>query len=56
MSNKPIEIELKFWYENDLENKLKEFNALQLKSQDLSDSYYDNENIHFLVLNDCWLR
>ena len=51
-----LEIERKFLYNFDIEKKLNDLNAKQIKNVNMIDDYYDNADSHFLVLNDCWLR
>jgi len=56
MSNACLELERKFWYDFDIQERLEKLGAVKLKSLHIQDTYYDNESTNILLLNDYWLR
>ncbi len=53
-----MEIERKFWYEFDIEKKLKDIGAKQIdqNSKHICDEYFDNTDSYFMLLSDYLLR
>ncbi|CAF0874419.1 unnamed protein product [Brachionus calyciflorus] len=51
-----LEIEKKFFYSANLEQKLKDLNAKEESVIEMVDTYLDNSDSYFLILNDFWLR
>lgn len=56
MSNTCLELERKFWYDFDIQERLEKLGAVKLQSLHIQDTYYDNESKNMLFLNDYWLR
>jgi adenylate cyclase class IV len=55
-SHSQLEIERKFFFDSNFEERLNHVGAVLIKTTNLIDEYYDNELTNFLTLNDCWLR
>jgi adenylate cyclase class IV len=56
MSNSCLELERKFWYNFNIQERLEKLGAVKLKSMQIEDTYYDKESSNLLFLNDFWLR
>lgn len=53
---KPLELERKFRYDFDIEKKLILLGAKKLRTEEITDEYYDNFDSYFMLLNDFLLR